>query len=387
MGDPARRPTLRRRLAALALGSACALGVAEGVVRLQLRTDLFAVRVPGSEVVMHPEAGGLTGIEGTSVQRITSLGLRGRERAPDDALSILCVGGSTTACEYLSDGETWPDLLGSELSETVGETVWVGNAGTSGQRAIDHVTTLGQLLDPLAPLDAVVVLAGINDASHVVLHRGTPPADPPPASGGQLARVFAVRPLEPALWPLSRTALAQALHRLRRARWDAAALEDPEGSAYATRRELRDRGPELELALNLEPAFERAYREHLEWCVLATRRRGATAVLVTQPTLWSTEDASALDRCWFGWVDALPWDGPTGYVRLEVLRTVLSRLNSATRAAAATTGALLVDLERSLDGDASAFYDDCHFTEAGAARVAEEIAAVLSAGDRAFRSR
>ena len=74
-------------------------------------------------------------------------------------------------------------------------------------------------------------------------------------------------------------------------------------------------------------------------------------------------------------------------VELEVLRTVLSRLNSATRAAAATTGALLVDLERSLDGDASAFYDDCHFTEAGAARVAEEIAAVLSAGDRAFRSR
>lgn len=70
-----------------------------------------------------------------------------------------------------------------------------------------------------------------------------------------------------------------------------------------------------------------------------------------------------------------------------MLREVLSRLNSATRAAAATTGALLVDLERELDGDASAFYDDCHFTESGAARVAEAVGRVLSLGDGAFRSR
>ena len=158
MGDPARRPTLRRRLAALALGSACALGMAEGVVRLQLRTDLFAVRVPGSEVVMHPEAGGLAGIEGTSIQRITSLGLRGRERAPDDALSVLCVGGSTTACEYLSDGETWPDLLGKELSGSVGEPVV--DAASGGRLVTVPVSGLEPRADYVLSLDGFVGLDG-----------------------------------------------------------------------------------------------------------------------------------------------------------------------------------------------------------------------------------
>jgi lysophospholipase L1-like esterase len=376
-----------RRLLALAVGALLALGAAEAWLRVTLATDLYGIHVPGNEILMRPEAGGLVGITGPSVQRISSLGLRGRERAEGDLRSVLCIGGSTTACEYLSDGETWPDLLAGRLAESCGGPVWVGNAGASGQRALDHVTALGRLLDPLQPLDAVVVLAGINDASHAVLHRGAPPEDPAAAGPEQLRRVFAVQPLQLSLWPPSGTAIATWLQRHKRASWDAAALEDPDGKAYALRREMRRKGPLLQEPVALDPAFERAYREHLEWCVGSIQRRGATPVLLTQPTLWATEDARALERCWFGWVDALPWEGPSGYVDLAVLREVLSRLNSATRAAAATTGALLVDLERQLDGDASAFYDDCHFTESGAARVAEEVARVLSLGDSAFRSR
>ncbi|MDA0947027.1 MAG: SGNH/GDSL hydrolase family protein [Planctomycetota bacterium] len=376
-----------RRLAGLLLGALVALGIAEGWLRAQLRTDLFGIHVPGNEIHMRPEAGGLNGISGPSVQRISSLGLRGRERDAADLRSVLCVGGSTTACEYLSDGETWPDLLAGHLAEACGGPVWVGNAGASGHRALDHVTALGRLLDALQPLDAVVVLAGINDTSHAVLHRGTPPEDSPASSPEQLRRVFAVQPLELSLWPPSKTALATWLERRKRASWDAAALEDPDGKAYALRRQLRREGPLHDEPMALDPTFERAYREHLEWCVGAVQRRGATPVLLTQPTLWTTEDAQALERCWFGWVDALPWEGPSGYVDLAVLNEVQSRLNSATRAAAATTGALLVDLERRLAGDASAFYDDCHFTESGAMRVAEEVAEVLSLGDGAFRTR
>ena len=376
-----------RRLCALALGALLGLGATEVALRVQLDTKLHAIPVPGNRIHMRPEAGGLAGITGPSVQRISSLGLRGRERSDRDLRSVLCVGGSTTACEYLSDGETWPDLLADRLAEACGGPVWVGNAGASGQRALDHVTALGRLLDPLQPLDAVVVLAGINDASHAVLHRGAPPQDPAAASPEQLRRVFAVQPHELSLWPPGKSALATWLQRRRRASWDAAALEDPEGRAYALRRDLRRAGPRHQEPVTLAASYERAYRQHLEWCVGAIQRRGATPVLLTQPTLWATEDEEALERCWFGWVDALPWEGPSGYVDLAVLREVLSRLNSATRAAAATTGALLVDLERELDGDASAFYDDCHFTESGAARVAEAVGRVLSLGDGAFRSR
>lgn len=62
-----------------------------------------------------------------------SLGFRGPE--PIDSLqklnSIICVGGSTTACYFLSDSTTWPFLLGEKLSDSL-PGVWVNNAGIDG---------------------------------------------------------------------------------------------------------------------------------------------------------------------------------------------------------------------------------------------------------------
>ena len=47
------------------------------------------------------------------------LGLRGPEKPTsfDDHLTIVTVGGSTTACVGLTDGRTWPDRLGHTLGQ------------------------------------------------------------------------------------------------------------------------------------------------------------------------------------------------------------------------------------------------------------------------------
>ena len=54
----------------------------------------------------------------TTIHTKNSLGFRGEEPPPDfrDYLTIITIGGSTTECFYLSDGRTWPDLLGQKLS-------------------------------------------------------------------------------------------------------------------------------------------------------------------------------------------------------------------------------------------------------------------------------
>lgn len=376
-----------RRLGSLALGSVLALGLLEGWLRSEFNHDLHAVHVPGTVLELQPELGNLYGIEGTTVQSINSLGLRGRERSASDLRSILCVGGSTTACEYLSDGETWPDLLAEAVEPSVGGPVWVGNAGASGHRALDHVTALGKLLDQTENLDLVVVLAGINDASHAVLHEGTPPAEPHPGSAEQLRRVFAVLPSDPGLWPPDRTAIAAWLRRQKRRSWDAAALEDIAARSYSLRREIRAEAAAFDGQVRLSEEARRTYREHLAWTVGAIKRRGATPVLATQPTLWRAQDAEALERCWFGWVGSLPWEHPKGYVGLGAMQEILDEFNAATREVAASEGSLLVDLAALLDGDPEVFYDDCHFTEAGAHLVAAEMARVIAAGDPHFNAK
>jgi hypothetical protein len=64
-------------------------------------------------------------------------GLRGSFDDPGE-ISILTIGGSTTAQRYLSEGETWQDVLQRNFF-AAGDQVVVGNAGLSGQSTFGHI--------------------------------------------------------------------------------------------------------------------------------------------------------------------------------------------------------------------------------------------------------
>ena len=94
--------------------------------------------------------------------RANSLGLRGPELPTDTSIiRILCVGGSTTECTLLNDGDTWPDVLAAELQRT-GHRVWVGNAGRDGLSTFGQLELLPGLLARVRP-HYVLLLNGPND--------------------------------------------------------------------------------------------------------------------------------------------------------------------------------------------------------------------------------
>ena len=71
------------------------------------------------------------------------------------------------------------------------------------------------------------------------------------------------------------------------------------------------------------------------------------------------------------------FDGFSGYLQTDAY----SGYNDVVRAVAAETGATLVDLARQLPKDPDYFYDDDHFTIAGARAVADVVReALLEAG-------
>ncbi len=98
-----------------------------------------------------------------------SLGLRGAEPPANykDVLTIIAVGGSTTECASLTDGKTWPDLLGDELRKTFPD-VWINNAGISGHSTFGHLLLMEDHILRLKP-KVILFYPGINDVENNAL--------------------------------------------------------------------------------------------------------------------------------------------------------------------------------------------------------------------------
>lgn len=350
---PASRRLLARRWAAVALAAASlALGWAavEGVALAfpgLLASGPGHSRGPGVRRVFRPDPRWVSGIHGPSLYTTNDLGIRGGP-LPAGGRKLLCVGGSATECTYLDDAETWPHRLMEELSGA--GPVWVGNLGISGYATAEHLDLLER--SPLPEgLEGVVFLTGVNDLVRFL--NGSLELGPRP------------------LW--RRTALAGALlahHRRRFLRHLLYAVEDPTGESLVerrrTRREGGDAGP--------LPPLDRALGEYggrIEALARTCRQRGLRCVFLTQPVLWKDGlGPEARTSLWMG------EDGHGRFFAPGELRRGLDRYNGALLAASARAGVETVDLS-SLSGREDLFYDDCHFTEAGAREVARLVAARL----------
>ena len=105
----------------------------------------------------------LPGLDETISVRCNSLGFRGQEPPTnwEDRFTMVCVGGSTTQCLYLSEGTTWPDRLAAKLSQEFSD-VWLNNAGIDGHSTFGHLELLEQYLAPLRP-KLILFYIGLND--------------------------------------------------------------------------------------------------------------------------------------------------------------------------------------------------------------------------------
>src|SRR5262249_35227331 len=92
---------------------------------------------------------------------------------PSSRLKLIAMGGSTTECMLLSDGEDWPELMRRTLVTSF-PTLWVNNAGFDGHSTYGHLALMRKAIPPLHP-DVVLLLVGMNDVAwsdEAAIHRG-----------------------------------------------------------------------------------------------------------------------------------------------------------------------------------------------------------------------
>jgi hypothetical protein len=178
--------------------------------------------------------------------------------------------------------------------------------------------------------------------------------------------MFCMRGPEPAapVWSHSRV---WRLVRSVRERWVQAGdvtVEDAAGSGYVWRRARRQMAPiddELPPVDDCLAVFEARLRAIVAEC----RRQGVRIVFASQPVSWDSQlDEPFRKLLWFG---ALPGGR---YLSIEMMREGMDRFNRRAKTVCNELRVEWIDLT-SLNGRQDVFYDDCHFTEAGAREVAD----------------
>jgi lysophospholipase L1-like esterase len=275
-----------------------------------------------------------------------SLGFRGPEKPADKnkRLTIFTVGGSTTECQYLSDGHTWSDKLDSALKG--GFNTWLNNAGLSGHSTFGHLVLLKDYLIKLKP-DVILFLIGCND-----IERDDVTDSDASNMVNSYTNVFTF---------LSKHSevcnVAANLVRSRNA-YSKHLVDSYFDLANRKNDTFSIPGADIQKRLRTQDKYLVAYRRRVQQLVTMCRENNITPVLITQPSLFGPgiDSISGADLNLFRIDDHT--NGGLWWQCLELY-------NDVVRQVAKEEGLLLIDLAIEMPKSSAYFYDMVHFTDAG----------------------
>jgi lysophospholipase L1-like esterase len=352
---------------------------------------------PGLQKVFMPSEDIMPGISGPSRFIANSLGIRGDEFGASDAYRILTIGGSTTECLYLDQSETWPLLLQNYLNGTVVyHNVWVGNAGMSGKTTRHHITAMKYL--PLVDMriDMIIVLIGVNDFMTRL------------AQDEQYDQNFSTKPgidqilvnetfyggsldwdapffKKTAVWYIANKAKSMVAGKLRGDNLEPHNVQEELGKTYVRLRQHRQHAIEIRNELpDLSLAIEE-YKRNVHTMIDIAQERSIRLLFVTQPTMWKSDLPDELERLlWLGGVGDFMRQTNRPYYSAQALDKGMKAYNEALLKVCELRHVECFDLSSLLEKDVTVFYDDVHFNESGARKVATALAQYM--GNREFVS-
>jgi lysophospholipase L1-like esterase len=274
------------------------------------------------------------------------------------------VGGSTTECFDLAEDKTWPQALARKLMPDF-QQLWLNNAGMSGNSTYGHYILMQDYLVKLKP-KVVLFLVGINDVGI----RGERDFD---------ERIHGVnfRSLERFLASAAvHSELATAALNLYRFYFPKSVMINNQTDPQET--DLRKLLPfEVSeqtrgaIIKNHQDHYLKPYKQRLEKLITICRKHHIIPVLLTQPVLYGNNIDPATGVDLSHKFVAKDMDGATAW-------EVLDLYNAVTRQVGREQGVLVIDLARQMPKDSRYYYDLMHFTNAGADKLADLIAAQLT---------
>lgn len=313
----------------------------------------FGLR-PYSRTVMRVELPGITpgGIMSTNMW-----GFRGEDPPEnwEEYITIVAVGGSTTANYYLDDSLTWSHVLQEELRRE-DPLVWVGNAGIPRHSSDTHLLFAREVLSEIQP-DIALFLVGVNDMGPFL--RSNADEERLPDSG-------------PRQWLFSNSQILQLIYKARVVHLDRAPVVTAAADPQFTEEPLEapeDPLPEDLHSLLEDPDF---YRRRIDLLIDECRSLGITPVFLTQPILYRDSDH------WRGIRAASRFSGGEECpISAATFARMLETLNRDLMLVCRQKGVPCFDLAGEVPGSREYFYDSMHMTEAGADLVGRLVAGFL----------
>jgi lysophospholipase L1-like esterase len=343
---------------ALALGGLCAgLVVIECLLRVLVPANPFSPRFP-----LYPNTRtifqvGYAGVSPRAVVTTNRWGLRG-ENPParwDETYTLLTIGGSTTRCTYLDDEKTWPHLLQQNLRKRQ-PRVWVGNAGIDGQTTRAHILLLEEVVSRIRP-NMVVFLVGINDLGLSL------------REDRKNLGIAADKPRSFRWRVFTWTRMGQILYDWKRVLIDKVPVV--QSRPIEAFKPLTDPLPLPRDLTTLLP-LQQEYRQNLRQLISRCRSLNIRPVFLTQPMLFDDTPAWRSVEGSYYWIQKTQGNlsAATHWKLMSIYNRLLLDVCRQERAAC-------FDLASVVPHEKAYFTDSVHYTEAGAALIAEKVAAFL----------
>lgn len=367
-----------QRAGLVIIATLLALFLGELVLRLLLPEPKGVyVWQPNLQHTFTPDTTIFYGIHGSKPFTINSQGLRGDELEPD-ALNFVCIGGSTTECLYLGDHETWWYRLQELLNKSGNEKVIITSLGKSGVSSRENYLHVKYVAAKLPHLSGLFVMTGLNDLMRRLSRDTLFEKDFrfTPAVEDSLAQAIFLHPSTPnAVWyrHLRLFKLLQnTIHQNKGVRWE---LQDDNGALY---KQLRQKRSEAIALLDTLPDLSNAlneYERNLQGIINVAKEHQLQLVFINQAAIYrDSMGAFENSLLWMGGKGDFQGAGRHYYYTTRALRKGLNRYNERLTKVCLANHLPVIDLAAELPSDTSVFYDDCHFHESGAVKVAQIIA-------------
>ncbi len=356
-------PVKRRRSAIngtviMVISLLIALLISEFVLRKLMPPSIFNPRFglrPYQRVELEVN---LPGITHGGVWTTNAWGMRGEDPPEnwDEWLTIVTVGGSTTADYYIDDSLTWSWTIQDRLREVHPQT-WVGNCGIPRHSTAEHALLVREVLSEVKP-DIALFLVGINDVGQYL--RGENALNVSLPETGLRQAVF------------KHCMLMQVLYKLKIVYVDKApVLSEAVDPMFIEELLL---SPERELPDDLHELIPRPdeYRNRIEAIIHECRELDITPVFMTQPLLYEDNDywrSRKGGSFWFG--------GPDSEFSAASYWLILNTLNKDLIDICEEEDVAYLDLASLIPHSREIFYDSMHLSEYGAALVGEKAADFL----------
>lgn len=341
----------------------------------------YYVFPPNLHEVFDPSDEATPGIYGAGNFVVNSIGLRSDEPWPDRQRTIYVMGGSTAADVYLDQDEAWVHLLQADLNAMPGQPrTWVGNLAKAGMTSISNLLEFKYLVPEIPRADIFINLVGVNDLQ-LALKSSYQAGDIPlelwmagtfaqmPSNGGFFDDLATVR-----FYKRIRDWLGLA---------NLGPVQTHDASGFIAWRKCRQTAPADHL-VNALPDLTDAlagYRRNLNQMVDYATSYGAEMVFLTQTSIWSKNMGPAESALLLagGVGPNNVWCRDQRYFSPTVLTEGLNKFNEVLLSVCQERQLFCIDLASKVAKSHENFYDDMHFSEAGARAAARVVADEIAA--------